>query len=443
MPAGDYANTRFSPLDQINNTNVKSLKVITTLSTGIPHGHEGQPLIVNNTMYVVTPFPNNLIAVDLTKPGGALKWVYQPNPNPRAVGIACCDLVNRGASFADGKIVYNTLDAHTVAVDAATGKEVWRAYNTGPDSDVLIGAGFHAFYAKDQGTDLGAKSWPPDQWKLGGSTVWGWVSYDPELNLIYYGTGNPCVWNPDLRPGDNKWSLTIFARDADTGQARWAYQVTPHDHWDYDEIMENVLVDMEWGGRMRKLLLHPARNGFMFVLDRETGEVLSAELFVPSTNWATGYDLQTGLPNMNPAKKTQAGVVTQDICPSSTGAKEFVPSALSPRTGLLYIPAHNTCMDYEGVEANYIAGTPYLGASVRMHPGPGGYQGEMIAWDVKNARQVWGIKDEKFPVYSGVLATGGDVVFYGTMEGWFRAVHSMAVQDRLGHRREPRHLHRA
>ena len=122
---------------------------------------------------------------------------------------------------------------------------------------------------------------------------------------------------------------------------------------------------------------------------------------------------------------------------------EFRVVAPSPRTGLLYIPAHNTCMDYEGVEANYIAGTPYLGASVRMHPGPGGYQGEMIAWDVKNARQVWGIKDEKFPVYSGVLATGGDVVFYGTMEGWFRAVHSMAVQDRLGHRREPRHLHRA
>lgn len=473
LPAGDYANTRFSALDQINAANAKNLKVITTLSTGIPQGHEGQPLIVNNTMYVVTPYPNNLIAVDLTKPGGALKWVYEPHPDPRSVGIACCDIVNRGASYADGKIVYNTLDAHTVAVDAATGKEVWktrvgdinygetttmaalavknlvlvgnsggelgvrgkvvalnlatgkevwRAYNNGPDKDVLIGPDFKPFYAKDQGTDLGVKSWPPDQWKLGGSTVWGWISYDPELNLIYYGTGNPGVWNPDLRPGDNKWSITIFARNADTGHARWAYQITPHDHWDYDEIMENVLVDMEWGGRMRKLLLHPARNGFMFVLDRETGEVLSAEIFVPSTNWATGYDLKTGLPNMDVAKQTRQGVVTQNICPSSTGAKEFVPSALSPRTGLLYIPAHNTCMDYEGLEANYIAGTPYLGSSVRMYPGPGGYQGELIAWDVKNARKVWGIKEEKLPVYSGVLATAGDVVFYGTMDGWFRAV---------------------
>lgn len=475
LPAGDYANTRFSTLDQVNIGNAKNLKVITTFSTGIPHGHEGQPLIVNNTMYVVTPYPNNLVAVDLTKPGGALKWTYAPNPNPRAVGIACCDVVNRGASFADGKIVYNTLDAHTVAVDAATGKEVWktqvgdinygetttmaplvvknkvlvgnsggelgvrgkmvaldlatgkevwRAYNSGPDNEALIGPDFHPFYAKDQGKDLGMKTWPPDQWKLGGGTIWGWVSYDPELNLVYYGSGNPGVWNPDMRPGDNKWSLTIFARDADTGYARWAYQITPHDHWDYDEIMENVLVDMDWNGSMRKLLLHPGRNGFMFVLDRTTGEVLSAQSFVPSTNWATGYDLKTGLPNIVDAKKTHAGVITQDICPSSTGAKEYVPSALSPRTGYLYIPAHNTCMNYEGIESNYIAGTPYLGASVRMFPGPGGYQGELIAWDVKNQRQAWGIKDEKWPVYSGVLATAGDVVFYGTMEGWFRAVNA-------------------
>jgi lanthanide-dependent methanol dehydrogenase len=473
LPAGDYAGTRFSPLDQINTQNVKGLKAITTFSTGIPSGHEGQPLIVNNMMYVVTPYPNKLMAIDLTKPGGALKWVYESNPNSQAAGIACCDVVNRGASYAEGKIIFNALDAHTVAVDAvtgkevwrtqvgdinigetttmaplvvkrlvivgnsggelgvrgkvvaldvATGKEVWRAYSQGPDSEVLIGPDFKPFYAKDQGKDLGAKSWPPNQWKLGGGTVWGWISYDPETNLVYYGSGNPGVWNPDLRPGDNKWSMTIFARDADTGYARWAYQILPHDQWDYDEIMENILVDMEWGGRMRKLLLHPARNGFLFVLDRESGEVLSAKSFVPSTNWASGYDLKTGLPIFDPTKATHQGTVTRNICPSSTGAKEVIPSALSPRTGLLYIPAHNTCMDYAGLEANYIMGTPYVGADVKMYPGPGGYQGELVAWDIKNERPAWGIKDEKFPVYSGVLATAGDVVFYGTMEGWFRAV---------------------
>jgi len=156
-------------------------------------------------------------------------------------------------------------------------------------------------------------------------------------------------------------------------------------------------------------------------MDRETGEVLSAKNFEPVT-WANGYDLKTGLPDVNQSKQTHFGVYAKGICPSSTGGKEFVPSSFSPRTGLLYIPAHNTCMDYEGTAVNYIAGTPYLGASVRMYPGPGGYQGELIAWDVAQAKKVWSIKEADLPVYSGVLSTGGDLVFYGTMDGWFRAI---------------------
>ena len=474
LPAGDYANTRYSPLDQINTENVKNLKVVGIMSTGIPHGHEGQPLVVNGTMYVVTPFPNDLIALDLSKPGFPVKWKYQPRPNAQAEGVACCDVVNRGASYADGKIIYATLDNNVVAVDANTGKEVWRtltgdinigmtttmaplvvrnvvmvgssggelgvrgrvtaldvktgkqiwvAYSTGPDKDVLIGPNFHAFYPKDQGKDLGMTSWTPDQWKLGGGNVWGWLSYDPETNLVFYGTGNPGTWNPDMRPGDNKWSITIFARDPETGQARWATQLVPHDSWDYDEIMENVAIDMQWQGKMRKLLIHPGRTGFVFVLDRETGEILSADKFQP-VNWAKDYDLKTGIPAVDDSKRVHTGQYTREICPSSTGGKEFVPTAFSPRTGLLYIPAHNTCMDYEGIQVNYIAGTPYLGSSVTMYPGPGGYQGEFMAWDLAQGKEVWGIKDAKFPVYSGVLATGGDVVFYGTMEGWFRAVNA-------------------
>ncbi len=472
MPTGDYGNLRYSPLHAIDTSNVKNLHPITTMSTGVNRGHEGQPLVIDNTMYVVTPFPNNLIAVDLTKPGGAVKWIFEPHPDPRAVGIACCDVVNRGPAFANGRIIYSLLDAHVVAVDVATGREawrtrvgnieigetmtgaplvvgnkvivgnsggelgvrgyvaaldvssgreLWRAYNTGPDTDVKIGPSFKAFYAKDQGKDLGTATWRGEQWKLGGATVWGYMSYDPKTNLFFYGSGNPGVWNADLRPGDNKWSCTIFARDADTGEARWAFQVSPHDSWDYDSIMENVLVDMDWQGRPRKLLIHPGRTGFMYVLDRETGELLSAETFEP-VNWASGYDLKSGAPHVDPKMETHYGVVTSGICPSSTGAKDFIPSAFSPRTGLLYIPAHNTCMDYEGVEANYIAGTPYLGADVRMYPGPGGYQGELVAWDVANARKAWGVKDAVLPVYSGVLATAGDVVFYGTLEGWFVAL---------------------
>jgi lanthanide-dependent methanol dehydrogenase len=472
-PAGDLAGIRFSELDAINTSTVKTLHVVSQMTTGIPNGHEGSPLVVNNTMYVVTPYPNILIALDLTKPNGPVKWKFDPHADPRSVGVACCDVVNRGAAYGDGKIVYNTLDAQTIAVDAtsgkevwrttvgdvnsgetvtaaplivknhvfvgnsggelgvrgkivaldlSTGKEVWRAYNTGPDHDVLIDSSFKAFYQKDQGTDLGANSWPPDQWKLGGGTIWGWITYDPELNQIYYGTGNPGVWNPDMRPGDNKWSLSVIARDPDTGHAKWAYQFTPHDEWDYDEIMENIAVDMDWRGQQRKLLIHPARNGFLFVLDRQTGEVLSAEKFEQSTNWASSYDLKTGLPNRVPEKATHQGRVTENICPSSTGAKEYVPSSLSPRTGLLYIPAHNTCMNYEGLQASYIAGTPYLGASVKMFTGPGGFQGELVAWDVRNSKPAWSVKEEKFPVYSGVLSTAGDVVFYGTMDGWFKAV---------------------
>ena len=477
LPAGDNANTRYSSLDQINTGNVSGLKVHRMFSTGIARGHEGQPLVVHDTLYVVTPFPNDLIAIDLKDLHGAIKWRFHPNPDPTAVGKACCDVVNRGAVYAAGKIIYNLLDAHTIAVDAETGeerwrvqvgdvnlgetttmapvlvkdrvlvgnsggelgvrgklialdvetgKEVWRGYSTGPDSDVLIGDDFRPFYPNAKGKDLGVSSWGPDQWKLGGGTVWGWISYDPALNLIYYGTANPGPWNSEARPGENKWTCALVARDADTGRVRWAHQLVPHDAWDYDEIMENVLVDMQWQGKWRKLLLHPGRVGFMFVFDRETGEMLSAEPYVP-INWAKRYDLKTGLPEIDPNRVPHQGKVVRDICPSSTGAKDFMPSALSPRTGLLYIPAHHTCMEYEAMEANYIAGTPYLGASVKMYPGAE-QQGELVAWDVARAKKVWSVRD-RFPLYSGVLATAGDLVFWGALDGYFRATDARSGKE--------------
>lgn len=469
LPSGDNANTRYSALSQINTTNVGRLTIHRMFSTGIPHGHEGSPLVVGDTMYIVTPFPNELIALDLKDLQGPIKWRFHPNPDSMSVGKACCDTVNRGASYADGKIIFNLLDSTTIAVDAktgeqvwrtkvgdinlgetttmaplvvkdkvivgnsggelgvrgklvaldlATGNEVWRGYNTGPDNQVLIGDDFKPFYADARGRDLGVTTWGPDQWKIGGGTVWGWISYDPQLNLIYYGSANPGPWNADARPGQNKWTCAIIARDADTGHVRWADQIVPHDAWDYDEINENVLIDMDWKGKPRKLLLHPGRTGFMFVLDRETGEMLSAEPFA-HVNWAKRYDLKTGLPELNPDRVPKLGTVVRDICPSATGGKDFSPSAFSPKTGLLYIPAHDTCMEYEGMEASYIAGTPYLGASVKMYPGAEN-QGELMAWDVAKAKKVWSVSD-KFPVYSGVLATAGDVVFWGSMDGVFHA----------------------
>jgi PQQ-dependent dehydrogenase (methanol/ethanol family) len=473
MAAKNYASTRYSGLDEINTENVKNLKVAWTFSTGVNRGQEAAPIVVKNTMYVVTPFPNILYALDLTRPGAPVKWKYDPKPAAAAQGVACCDFVNRGAVYAGGKIFYNTLDVYTVAVDAETGRELWktklgdinqgetmtmaplvvkdkvlvgnsggefgvrgwiaaldansgqiawRAYNTGPDADCLIGPNFKPFYQQDQGKDLGVTTWPPDAWKIGGGTVWGWISYDPELDLIYHGTANPGPWNPEQRPGDNKWTSGIFARRPETGEAVWFYQWSPHDLYDYDGINEQILLDLPINGQTRKVLVRPERTGYVYVLDRVTGEVLSANPFVHITS-SKGVDLKTGQLIYNEEKTPVMGKVIRDICPTAPGGKDWNPSAYSQRTGLLYIPHNNLCMDYEGTEANYIAGTPYIGANTKMYAGPGGNRGGFIAWNPVAGAEVWSIK-ENFPVWSGAAVTAGDVVFYGTMEGWFKAVNA-------------------
>jgi PQQ-dependent dehydrogenase (methanol/ethanol family) len=306
------------------------------------------------------------------------------------------------------------------ALNAADGSIAWRAYHTGPDKDVLIGPGFRPFYASDRGTDLGVQTWPHDLWKTGGAGAWGWISYDPDLDLLFYGTANPGPWNAEQRPGDNKWSCTLFARRVETGEAVWAYQYNPHDLYDHDSVNEHLVLDLPIRGQMRKVLVHPERNGHMYVFDRGTGEILSAEPYA-FTNISTGVDLKTGRPRMVAEKTPKTGTVVRDICPAAPGAKDWQPSSYSPRTGLLYLPHQNLCHDVEGLEANYIQGTPFVGANMKMYAGPGGHRGQVQAWDIVNARQVWSIK-ENFPVWSGALATAGDVVFYGTMEGWFKAV---------------------
>jgi lanthanide-dependent methanol dehydrogenase len=471
MPAKNYASTRYSELTEINVENVKNLQVAFTFSTGVNKGQEAAPLVVGGTMYIVSPYPNILYALDLTKEGAPMKWKYEPKPEPAAQGVACCDVVNRGATYSNGRIYFNTLDNNAIAVeadtgkelwrtklgsinrgetitmaplvvkdkvlvgnsggeygvrgwvialDATTGKQVWKAYATGPDADVLIGPDFKPFYDSDKGKDLGVTSWPPDAWRQGGGTMWGWISYDPELNLIYHGTANPGPWNHEQRPGDNKWTAGIFARDADTGRARWFYQFTPHDLHDWDGINEIILLDMQWQGQPRKVLVRPERNGYLYVIDRTNGEVLSAEPYA-YINSSSGVDLKTGRLRLNAEKEPKLNRTVRDICPTAPGAKDWNPSAYSSRTGLLYIPHNNLCMDWQGLDANYIAGTPYVGAEVKMKPGPGGNRGEFSAWDVQNARKRWSIK-ESFPVWSGAVATAGNVVFYGTMEGWFKAV---------------------
>jgi PQQ-dependent dehydrogenase (methanol/ethanol family) len=472
MPSKDYAATRFSALNQVTPANVAGLKVEFTFSTGTTEGFEAPPLVVNNTMYVVSPWPNNVFALDLTKPGAPPKWVYKPNPAAAAKGVACCGPVNRGASYWNGRLYLNLLDGNTVAVDAETGAEVWRtkladiqkgetitmaplvaegkvlvgdsggemgvrgwlaaldaasgklvwkAYSTGPDKDALIGSAYRAPYAQDQGRDLGVKSWPPEYWKIGGGTVWGWVSYDPSSKTIYYGTSNPGPWNQEQRPGDNKWTAGVFARDINTGQARWFYQSTPHDLYDHDDINEILLVDYPVGNGQRiPALIRPSRNGFFYVQDRRNGRVLSAKPY-GYINVYKGVDLKTGRLIPVPGMEPVAGKVSRNICPASPGAKDWNPSAFSPVTGLVYIPHLNLCQDMGVKNANYIAGTPFVGADVKMYAGPGGNRGLFTAWDPVAQRKVFEIKED-LPLWSPALATAGGVVFYGTMDGWFKAI---------------------
>jgi PQQ-dependent dehydrogenase (methanol/ethanol family) len=487
MPTGDYANTRYSKLNQITAANVGKLQVAWTFSTGVLRGHEGGPLIIGNMMYVHTPFPNKVYALDLSNEN-KIVWRYEPKQDPNVIPVMCCDTVNRGVSYGDGKIFLHQADTTLVALDAKTGKLVWsvkngdpskgetgtsapmvfkdkvitgisggefgvrgsvtaynikdgklvwRGYSMGPDSDTLMDPVKTTHLGKPVGKDSGTNTWQGEQWKIGGGPTWGWYSYDPELNLIYYGTGNPSTWNPKQRPGDNRWSMTIFARDADTGMARWVYQMTPHDEWDYDGVNEMILSDQEMGGQPRKLLTHFDRNGLGYTLDRVTGELLVAEKYDPKVNWTTGVDMNKSSPTYGRPKvvdqysteKQGEDVNSKGICPAALGTKDEQPAAYSPDTQLFYVPTNHVCMDYEPFKVNYTAGQPYVGATLSMFPPAGEtHMGNFIAWDNKTGKIVWSNK-ELFSVWSGALATAGGVVFYGTLEGYLKAVDAKTGKE--------------
>jgi PQQ-dependent dehydrogenase (methanol/ethanol family) len=475
MPTGDYANRRYSELNQITKDNVKDLRPVWTFSTGVLRGHEGAPLVIGDVMYVHTPFPNYVYALDLNNAGRIL-WKYEPKQDPSVIPVMCCDTVNRGVAYADGKIILNQADAHVVALDAKTGKEIWRvqngdpkkaetmtaapmivkdkvivgisggefgvqgrvtaynladgkmvwnAYSVGPDDQLKFDPEKTTVLGKPVGKDSSLQSWQGDQWKIGGGTTWGWYSYDPQLNLIYYGSGNPSTWNPVQRPGDNKWSMTIFARNPDTGVAKWAYQMTPHDEWDYDGINEMILADIPVKGQPVKALVHFDRNGFAYTLNRETGALLVAEKYDPKVNWATHVDMATGRPQVVKDFSTQAGGEdrnSKNICPAALGTKDQQPAAFSPKTNVFYVPTNHVCMDYEPFKVTYAAGQPYVGATLSMYPPQGDQNlGNFIAWDAGQGKILWSIP-EPFSVWSGALATAGDVVFYGTLEGYLKAV---------------------
>ncbi|QSA96555.1 PQQ-dependent dehydrogenase, methanol/ethanol family [Methylococcus sp. EFPC2] len=486
---GTPRGTRYSGLTEITPANVANLKEEFSFKTGVKGSHMGEPLVVGNILYVATPYPNKLIAYDLSK--GEIKWTYAPDVDEYAQGANCCGGIVRGAAYAKidsttGVIVFPLLDNTVVAVNATTGKEVWRnhladprtgvtmttapvivrdkvivasssgemgvrgwvqgldlktgkslwkAYNTGPDKDVLIGQYFrdHSVYYKDL-VDQGATSWPNERaWLLGGSAAWNYMTYDPELDLLFYGTSQPGVWNADMRPGDNKWGASIFARRPDTGEAIWAYQFTPHDNWDYDSESESTPVNQPVttadGVIHDKLLVHFDKNGFAYTFDRRTGQILLAPQFVPEVNWASHIDLTTGLPVVNDEMRVQEGKQTKNICPSVFGGKGWEPTAFSPKTGLFYAPTFNYCSDLAALKAEFISGAPYMGTEYNIHPGTDkSYVAELIAWDAAKGEKKWGVKEAK-QIYAGVLSTAGGVVFYSTKDPKLKAVSADPTPD--------------
>jgi lanthanide-dependent methanol dehydrogenase len=492
--AGNMENHRYSQLKQINKANVKNMKVAWMFSTGVLRGHEGSPLVIGDMMYLHSAFPNKVFAMDLNTQ--KIVWKYEPKQDPAVIPQMCCDTVNRGLAYGDGKIILQQADSNLVAFDAKTGKIVWsvkngdpklgavntnaphvykdkvitgisggewgvrgyisaynlsdgkmawRGYSVGPDAEMLIDPAKTMTWTDGKmapvGADSSLKTWQGDQWKIGGGTTWGWFSYDKGVNQFYYGTGNPSTWNPSQRPGDNKWTMSIWSRDVDTGAVKWVYQMTPFDEWDFDGINEMILADINIKGKKTPVLVHFDRNGFGYTLNRHTGDLLVAEKYDPVVNWATHVDMKTGRPQVVAKYSTaQNGpdVDTKGICPAALGSKDQQPASFNPQNGLFYVPTNHVCMNYEPFKVEYTAGQPYVGATLSMFPAPGshGGMGNVIVWDAAKGKIVQS-KPEKFSVWSGTLVTAGGLACYGTLEGYLKCVDSANINKELYKFRTP------
>ncbi|AHJ62110.1 Alcohol dehydrogenase [Granulibacter bethesdensis] len=483
MPGRTYEAQNYSPLKQITTKNVKDLKVAWTFSDGVLNGHEGAPLIVNNTMYVTGPFPNRTFALGLDNPGRII-WENNPKQSANARSVACCDVVNRGMAYWPGDsktpalIFKNLLDGRLTAMNAKTGDVVWqmengdikvgqtetqapyvvkdlvitgssgaelgvrgyitaydvhtgaqkwRAYETGPDSDLLLAKDFNIHNPQYGQFGLGTETWQEETWKIGGGTNWGWYAYDPGTNLIYYGSGNPAPWNATMRPGDNKWTMTIFGRDVDTGEAKFGYQKTPHDEWDYAGVNVMMLSEQkDKDGKLRKLLTHPDRNGIVYTLDRTNGDLVSANKIDDTVNWVKHVDLKTGIPVRDPEYATYMDHKGRDICPSAMGYHNQGFDSYSPEKQQFFLGVNHICMDWEPFMLPYRAGQFFVGATLNMYPGPKGNRqtyeglGQIKSYNAITGQFKWQ-KMERFAVWGGTMATAGNLVFYGTLDGFIKA----------------------
>ena len=458
---GNPQNTHWSELNRINTSNVSKLKVAWVLSLGTLRSQESTPLVIGDTLYVTSSFgPKHIFAVDART--GELRWRHDPEIAADVDPFGCCDVNNRGAAYANGKLFVGLLDGRLRALDARTGQALWTSnvvdYKQGSvitsppviaKDKVVIGYGGGEYgvrgslQAYDMSTGLevwrtwltpgpgepGNETWKGDSWKTGGGAAWAIGSYDPDLNLIFYGTSNPGPWNAAVRGPDrsdygqftNLYTAASVALDADTGKIVWHYQSTPHDAWDYDGVNELLVADLAIRGEKTPVVLKGDRNGFFYVIDRRNGRLISAKNFQYIT-WATGVDMSTGRPIENPDMRPRQGYRAKGVCPAAIGAKNWMPMAINPHTGTIFMPTFNLCMDMEFVEQEYKRGAFYLAADFEIgKPGPGGFMGEAIAWDPVKQEALWRNK-EALPYVGGMLATAGGLVFHGNTEGWFKAL---------------------
>ena len=460
----DYGNTRFSPLKQITSENVGKLELAYSLSLASLRSNESSPVVIGDTLYVTTSWgPKYVYAINAAT--GAKKWTYEPDMPDDVLQYACCDVNNRGVAYADGKIFIGRLDGKLTALDAASGKELWTStvvnYKQGSvitspplvvrdkiitgfgggeygvrgallAFDLKTGKQLWQTYTVPAPGEPGSETWKGDTGLHGGGAAWLVGSYDEKTDTVYWGTSNPGPWNTGVRStGDgnfgkltNLYTASTLAIDPNTGKIKWHIQGTPADAWDYDGVNELLLTDLKIGGANTPVLMKADRNGFFFVANRETGKMISAEKYVYA-NWAKKFDLSTMRAEEDPDKRPGPGHPAKDICPNLVGGKNWQPMSFNPQTGLVYIPTNNVCMDWSVSDVTYKRGVFYLGAEFPTKEGPGGFLGELVAWDPVANKKVWGIKED-LPFNGGTLTTAGNLVFSGNLHGDFRAIDAKA-----------------
>jgi alcohol dehydrogenase (cytochrome c) len=444
-----YDLNRFSPLKQITKDNVKRLTPVWNYSFDDNRSEESQPIVYKGVLYVTS----NSATMAIDAKTGKQIWKTKVEYPPETPRIVCCGIINRGAALYDGKLFRTTLDAFVIALDAKTGKELWRKnaidFKTGysmtvaplvADGVVITGISGAEFGTRDfidgwdpqSGEHLwrtytvpaagepGSETWKGDTWKLGGGSTWITGSFDPELHTVYWGIGNPGPFNAAVRPGDNLYTCSVLALDPKSGKIKWHYQFSPNNPFDYDSVAEMVLATINVNGTPTKVLMDANRNGFFYVLDRTNGKLITANPYV-QVNWASGIDTKTGRPTETDiSTKARAGELVT-LWPSILGGKNWEPMSYDPQTGLAYANTLNFGSHYKAVPADYKAGEWYLGMDLTAGwEWPDGPRGYLKAIDPMTGKSKWENPSD-IPRFSGVLSTGGGVVFSGQLTGEFEA----------------------